>query len=84
MITPGFKESFVDVDWIDDQTVIGLSQRGTKTVLSTIFLANNLPEDVFNQNDVLAPDEIISSFSFHRYTKQLVVTAVTTSCFVYL
>ena len=75
LITPGFKESFVDVEWIDDQTVIGLSQRGTKTVLSTIFLANNLPEDVFNQNDVLAPDEIISSFSFHRYTKQLVVTA---------
>ena len=75
LVTPDFKESFVDVDWIDDQTVIGLSQRGTKTVLSTIFLTENLPEEVFNQNDVLAPKQIISSFSFHKYTKQLVITA---------
>ena len=75
LVTPDFKESFVDVEWIDDQTVIGLSQRGTKTVLSTIFLTENLPEEVFNQNDVLAPKQIISSFSFHKYTKQLVITA---------
>ena len=52
-----------------------MSQRGTKTALSTIFLSENLPEDVYNQNDVLAPSEIISSFTFHRYTKQLVITA---------
>ena len=75
LVTPDFKESFVDVEWIDDQTVIGLSQRGTKTVLSTIFLTENLPEEVFNQNDVLAPKQIISSFYFHKYTKQLVITA---------
>ena len=52
-----------------------MSQRGTKTALSTIFLSENLPEDVYNQNDVLAPSEIISSFTFHKYTKQLVITA---------
>ena len=75
LVTPDFKESFVSVEWIDDQTVIGMSQRGTKTALSTIFLSENLPEDVYNQNDVLAPSEIISSFTFHRYTKQLVITA---------
>ena len=75
LVTPDFKESFVDVEWIDDQTVIGLSQRGTKTALSTIFLTENLPEEVFNQNDILAPQQIISSFSFHKYTKQLVITA---------
>ena len=75
LVTPDFKESFVDVEWIDDQTVIGLSQRGTKTVLSTIFLTENLPEEVFNQNDILAPKQIISSFSFHKYTKQLVIIA---------
>jgi len=75
LVTPDFKESFVDVEWIDDQTVIGLSQRGTKTVLSTIFLTENLPEEVFNQNDILAPQQIISTFSFHKYTKQLVITA---------
>ncbi|GIS36216.1 MAG: hypothetical protein Ct9H90mP7_2240 [Candidatus Neomarinimicrobiota bacterium] len=43
-----------------------MSQRGTKTALSTVFLSENLPEDVYNQNDVLAPTEIISSFTFHR------------------
>ncbi len=75
LVTPDFKESFVDVEWIDDQTVIGLSQRGTKTALSTIFLTENLPEEVFNQNDILAPKQIISSFSFHKYTKQLVIIA---------
>ena len=75
LVTPDFKESFVSVEWIDDQTVIGMSQRGTKTALSTVFLSENLPEDVYNQNDVLAPTEIISSFTFHRYTKQLVLTA---------
>ena len=75
LVTPDFKESFVDVEWIDNQTVIGLSQRGTKTALSTIFLTENLPEEVFNQNDILAPKQIISSFSFHKYTKQLVIIA---------
>ena len=75
LITDNFKESFIDVDWIDDQTVIGLSQRGTKTVLSAIFLNNNSSEKVFNQNDILTPKEIITSISYHRNTKQFLFTA---------
>ena len=75
LITDNFKESFIDVDWIDDQTVMGLSQRGTKTVLSSIFLTNNSSEKVFNQNDILSPKEIITSISYHRNTKQFVLTA---------
>ena len=41
LVTPDFKESFVSVEWIDDQTVIGMSQRN-KDGSSTVFLSENL------------------------------------------
>jgi|TARA_Y100000310_G_scaffold212179_1_gene212985 dipeptidyl aminopeptidase/acylaminoacyl peptidase len=75
LLTPDFKESFVAVDWMDDNTVLGKSYRGTKTVLSTIDTKDKSPEGVANQTDVLAPNEILSSVSYHKPSGKLVITA---------
>ena len=73
--TPDFKESFMTVEWVDDQTILGKSYRGTKTVLSTIDTKEKSPEGVANQTDVLAPNQILSSVSLHRSSGQLVIIA---------
>ena len=75
LLTPDFKESFVAIDWVDDNTVLGKSYRGTKTVLSTIDTKGKSQEGVANQTDVLAPDEILSSVSYHKPSGKLVITA---------
>ena len=77
LLTPDFKESFVAVDWVDDQTVLGKSYRGTKTVLSTMDTKGPSPEGVTNQIDVLAPNEILSSVTYHRKSGKLVITSST-------
>ena len=75
LLTPDFKESFVAVDWVDDNTIMGKSYRGTKTVLSTINTKGKSQEGMANQTDVLAPDEILSSVSYHKPSGKLVITA---------
>ena len=75
MLTPDFKESFITLDWIDDKTVLGKSYRGTKTVLSTIDIKDRSLEGVANQTDLLIPDEIITSVSYHRETGKLVIVS---------
>ncbi len=75
LLTPDFKESFVAVDWVDDNTILGKSYRGTKTVLSTINTKGKSQEGMANQTDVLAPDEILSSVSYHKPSGKLVITA---------
>ena len=75
MLTPDFKESFITLDWIDDKTVLGKSYRGTKTVLSTIDIKDQSLEGVANQTDLLIPDEIITSVSYHRETGKLVIVS---------
>ena len=75
LLTPDFKESFVAVDWVDDNTILGKSYRGTKTVLSTINTKGKSQEGMANQTDVLAPDEILSSVSYHKSSGKLVITA---------
>ena len=77
LLTPDFKESFVTVDWVDDQTILAKSYRGTKTVLSTIDTKGKTPEGIANQTDVLSPGEILSSISFHKPSGKLVITAST-------
>jgi len=49
LLTPDFKESFVAVDWVDDNTILGKSYRGTKTVLSTINTKGKSQEGMANQ-----------------------------------
>ena len=75
MLTPDFKESFITLDWIDDKTVLGKSYRGTKTVLSTIDIKDQSLEGIANQTDLLIPDEIITSVSYHRETGKLVIVS---------
>ena len=75
MLTPDFKESFITLDWIDDKTVLGKSYRGTKTVLSTIDIKDRSLEGIANQTDLLIPDEIITSVSYHRETGKLVIVS---------
>ena len=75
LLTPDFKESFVAVDWVDDNTILGKSYRGTKTVLSTINTKGKSQEGMANQTDVLAPDEILASVSYHKPSGKLVITA---------
>jgi len=75
MLTPDFKESFITLDWIDDKTVLGKSYRGTKTVLSTIDIIDQSLEGIANQTDLLIPDEIITSVSYHRETGKLVIVS---------
>jgi len=77
LLTPDFKESFITVDWVDDQTILAKSYRGTKTVLSTIDTKGKTPEGIANQTDVLSPGEIMSSISFHKPSGKLVITAST-------
>ena len=75
LLTPDFKESFVAVDWVDDNTILGKSYRGTKTVLSTINTKGKSQEGMANQTDVLGPDEILASVSYHKPSGKLVITA---------
>ena len=75
LLTPDFKESFVTVDWVDDQTILAKAYRGTNTVLSTIDTKGKTPEGIANQTDVLAPVEILSSVSYHKPSGKLVITA---------
>lgn len=75
LLTPDFKESFVAVDWVDDNTIMGKSYRGTKTVLSTVNTKGKSQEGMANQTDVLAPDEILASVSYHKPSGKLVITA---------
>jgi len=77
LLTPDFKESFITVDWVDDQTILAKSYRGTKTVLSTIDTKGKTSEGIANQTDVLSPGEILSSISFHKPSGKLVITAST-------
>lgn len=75
LLTPDFKESFVAVDWLDDQTILGKSYRGTKTILSTINTQGKTPEGVSNQTDVLTPNEVLSTVFYHKPSGKLVMTA---------
>ena len=69
----GKNESFYDLQWVDDQTILARSVRGTKTVLSLVKYMNRNDNKTLFQKDIYSPDYIISSVTFHHNSNQLLI-----------
>ena len=70
----GKKESFYDLHWVDDKTILARSVRGTKTVLSLVKFDFNKDGKTTIQEDLYSPDYIISSVKIHSKSNQLLIT----------
>ena len=69
----GKNESFYDIQWVDEKTILARSVRGTKTVLSMVKYLNRKKNDTPFQKDIYVPDRIISSALLHHKSNQLVM-----------
>jgi len=69
----GKNESFYDIQWVDDRTILARSVRGTKTVLSLVKYMNEKKNKTLIQEDIYFPDYIVSSATFHHKTNQLLI-----------
>ena len=69
----GKNESFYDLQWVDDQTILARSVRGTKTVLSLVKYMNRNDNETLFQKDIYSPDYIVSSATFHHKSNQLLI-----------
>ncbi|MEE8335229.1 MAG: S9 family peptidase [Candidatus Neomarinimicrobiota bacterium] len=74
LLTDGFKESVQSVDWVDDETLLLKSLRGSKTALSIISITSSSPEGIKEQTDVLTQDLIVRSVRYNRNTEKLILT----------
>ena len=70
----GQDESFYDLQWVDDKTLLARSVRGTKTVLSLIQDQDSKNKEAVFQKDIYSPGYIISSARLHRRSGQLLIT----------
>ena len=75
ILTSNFKESFMEVNWVDDQTILGRSDRSTKTALSIINIKAGSSEGSSNYTEILNPDQILTSATFHPLNQKLIITA---------
>ncbi|MEE2765296.1 MAG: S9 family peptidase [Candidatus Neomarinimicrobiota bacterium] len=66
-------ESFFYVQWINNETLLAHSIRGTRTVLSLISNVHQKNDESLVQEDILMPDLIISSVRFHSPSAQLAI-----------
>ena len=64
-------ESFFYVQWINNETLLAHSIRGTRTVLSLISNVHQKNDQSLVQEDILMPDLIISSVRLHSPSAQL-------------
>ena len=69
----GNNESFYDLQWIDDQTILARSVRGTKTILSLVEYMDESDKKNLLQKDIYSPDYIVSSAKFHSQSNQLII-----------
>ena len=69
----GKNESFYDLQWVDDQTILARSVRGTKTVLSLVKYRNRDNNETLFQKDIYSPDYIVSSATLHHKSNQLLI-----------
>ena len=69
----GKNESFYDLQWTDNETILTRSIRGTKTVLSYIKYKKGSDNSTLSQEDIYSPDYIISSVIFHNKSNQLLI-----------
>ena len=70
----GQDESFYDLQWVDDKTLLARSVRGTKTVLSLIQDQDSKNKEAVFQKDIYSPGYILSSARLHRRSGQLLIT----------
>ena len=70
----GQNESFYDLQWVDDKTLLTRSVRGTKTVLSLIQDQDTKNKEAVFQKDIYSPGYILSSARLHRRSGQLLIT----------
>tara|TARA_B100000686_G_C16806274_1_gene990961 strand:+ start:15072 stop:17072 length:2001 start_codon:yes stop_codon:yes gene_type:complete len=70
----GKNESFYDLQWVDNKTLLTRSIRGTKTILSLIQEQKIKNKTNLFQKDIYSPDYIISSARLHRKSGQLLIT----------
>jgi len=71
LITDNREESYVDIEWINNNEIIALSQRGTKTFLSMINTDKKSDDGQYFIKDILSPEEIIQSFIWNVKTERL-------------
>ncbi len=74
LLTDGFEESFQYVDWVDDETLLLKSLRGSKTALSTFSIKGSSPEGIKEQIDVFSHAPILNSVTYDRSTGRLALT----------
>lgn len=74
LLTDGFKESIQSVDWVDHETLLLKSLRGSQTALSIISITSSSPEGIKEQTDVLTRGLIVRSVRYNRNTKILILT----------
>ena len=70
----GTDESFYDLQWVNNKSILARSVKRTKTVLSLIEDSNKKKEDAFSQKIIYRPDFIISSAKLHLKSGQLLIT----------
>ena len=71
LITDNREESYVDIEWINNNEIIAQSQRGTKTFLSMINTDKKSDDGQYFIKDILSPEEIIQSFIWNVKTERL-------------
>ena len=71
LITDNREESYVDIEWINNNEIIAHSQRGTKTFLSMINTDKKSDDGQYFIKDILYPEEIIQSFTWYVKTERL-------------
>ena len=71
LITDNREESYVDIEWINNNEIIAHSQRGTKTFLSMINTDKKSDDGQYFIKDILSPEEIIQSFTWNVKTERL-------------
>ena len=71
LITDNREESYVDIEWINNNEIIAHSQRGTKTFLSMINTDKKSDDGQYFIKDILYPEEIIQSFIWNVKTERL-------------
>ncbi|GIR15421.1 peptidase S9 [bacterium] len=71
LITDNREESYVDIEWINNNEIIAHSQRGTKTFLSMINTDKKSDDGQYFIKDILYPEEVIQSFIWNVKTERL-------------
>jgi len=69
----GQNESFYNLQWVNNKTILVRSVRGTKTILSLIQYESTKDNKKLQQKDIYSPEYIISSTVLHQKSGQLMI-----------